>query len=379
MKRLPFSFLLIMSTAVICAQPPAPSQLDYYERYIAIDETCAWPNLSLLPNGSIAAIIWPFTNHGVTEGAAECWLSDDAGVSWELASVPVPNTPTTNRMNVAVGVVDEKLLTLVGGWDRRRPFEGGKGMGPDKREGAVTIQPLAAVSADHGKSWKQFPDLKLPFRENGKSLVPYGDIHKLATGEYGVFLYGDGVFFYTSHDEGITWQRCGTITDESTHNETTWVQLDNGDLYAAARTYGDIRLDGYRSTDDGRTWEKEGALTGARQHPADLLKLSDGRVLLSYASRNAGMYGIWVQMGDPELRNWSQPMLLVDLEGSTEFYRTPAPSSDGGYPSTVQTADGTFVTAYYSRGVPAHQRYHMGIVRWKLAKNGLPILSTSAR
>jgi hypothetical protein len=42
------------------------------------------------------------------------------------------------------------------------------------------------------------------------------------------------------------------------------------------------------------------------------------------------------------------------------------PQTDGGYPSTVLAADGTYVTAYYSRGVPAHQRYHMGVIRWRL-------------
>jgi len=36
-----------------------------------------------------------------------------------------------------------------------------------------------------------------------------------------------------------------------------------------------------------------------------------------------------------------------------------------GYPASVQAADGTLVTAYYASSVPAHQRYHMGVVRWK--------------
>jgi hypothetical protein len=137
-------------------------------------------------------------------------------------------------------------------------------------------------------------------------------------------------------------------------------------------------LEGYRSTDGGRTWKSEGGLTMPLQIPGDLLKLADGRVLLSYGARNRGLYGVWVQMGDPELKAWSAPMLLVDFEGSSEFQQTPAPSSDGGYPSTVQTADGTFVTAYYSRGVPAHQRYHVGVVRWRLSNNALPVLPRAA-
>jgi hypothetical protein len=247
-------------------------------------------------------------------------------------------------------------------------------MGPDAREGAVTLTPAAAFSSDSGATWHPFPPLDLPKRPGGRGLVPYGRIARLADGADGVCLYGDGVYFYASLDGGATWTRRGTVVTGNSHNETNWVQLNNGELFAAARTYGDIRLDGYRSTDGGRTWRAERPLTLARQHPADLLKLSDGRVLLSYASRNSGLYAIWVQMADPEARAWSAPLLLVDLEGSSEFQRTPVPSSDGGYPSTVQLADGTFVTAYYSRGVPAHQRYHVGIVRWRLKENGLPIL-----
>lgn len=359
--------LLLLTVAQ--ADPPKPGRFDFYERFVAIDGACAWPNLNRLPDGKLAVLIWPYNNHGITEGAAECWISDD-GARWRKSSVPVSHQPGTNRMNVAAGVVDEKFLALVGGWDRRVPYQPGPSQGPVTHlEGAVTITPISAVSGDSGKTWRQFPELPLPKRSDGKSLVPFGRIGKLNDGEYGVCLYGGAAHFYTTADGGATWIRRGTIMDQPTHNETTWVQLANGDLFAAARTAREGRLDGFRSTDGGRTWMLEGPLTLARQHPADLLKLPDGHVLLTYASRNAGLYAIWVQMGSPDLKAWSGPMMLVDLEGSSEFQRTPPPSSDGGYPSTVQTGDGTFTTAYYTRGVSAHQRYHMGVVRWRPTKS----------
>jgi hypothetical protein len=369
---------LALGSATALARPPLGSSLSYYERYVAIDNVCAWPNLSLLPDGRIAALIWPFPNHGVTEGAVECWISADHGVSWRKAGIPVPNAPETNRMNVAAGVAGGKLVALVGGWSRRRPYEPGVSMGSEGAEararvGAVTLTPLAAVSDDAVK-WKHLGQPDLPLRPGGRGLVPYGRIADLSDTEIAACLYGDGVYFHVSRDGGASWARRGTIIEGNTHNETNWVKLDNGDLFAAVRTVGDLRLDGFRSTDGGRTWKNEGALTLARQHPADLLKLADGRVLLSYASRNSGLYGIWVQMGDPEARFWSAPVLLVNLEGSSEFQRTPTPSSDGGYPFTVLAADGTFVTAYYSRGVLAHQRYHMGVVRWRPTGSALSIL-----
>lgn len=378
MHRLALCALLY--AAPLFGQAPAGSRFAFYERFIAIDGACAWPNLSLLPDGKIAALIWPYTNHGVTEGAAECWVSGDGGSTWARTSVPVPNDPASNRMNLAAGAVEGRLVALVGGWSKRRPYVPGQSLSSEGSEararvGAVTLTPIPAVSSDSGASWIRFPAPDLPPRPGGRSLVPYGRIASLAGGGVGVCLYGDGVYFFASEDGGRTWVRRGTIIAEPrTHNEATWVQLDNGDLYAAVRTYGDQRLEGHRSRDGGRTWKREGALTMPLQIPGDLLKLADGRVLFSYGARNRGLYGVWIQMGDPELKAWSAPMLLVDFEGSSEFQHTPTPSSDGGYPSTVRLADGTFVTAYYSRGVPAHQRYHVGVVRWRLAKDALPVL-----
>jgi len=375
----PLLLLALLPVLPLAAQPP-PTALAFHERFVAIDGACGWPNLSLLPDGRIAAFVWPLSNHGATEGAAECWISADAGRTWGRTGIPVPHAPGTNRMNVAVGSDGATLVVLVGGWDKRKPYLPGPSAGPYKPEGSVTLPPIPAVSQDGGVTWRQFPDASFPSRPEGRGLVPYGRVARLADGALAVCLYGDGVFFFTSTDDGATWSRRSTIVAAPlTHNETTWVQLDNGELFAAARTYGEQRLEGFRSTDAGRTWAREGALTMPLQIPADLLKLPDGRLLLSYGARNRGLYGVWVQLGDADARFWSAPMLLVDFEGSTELQHSPAPSSDGGYPSTVMLADGTFVTAYYTRGIPAHQRYHVGVVRWKLKPNGLPLLRPGIR
>ncbi|WP_461785954.1 hypothetical protein, partial [Prosthecobacter sp.] len=47
------------------------------QRFIAIDHVCAWPNLTLLPDGSINTTIFGKTSHGQVAGAAECWNSPD--------------------------------------------------------------------------------------------------------------------------------------------------------------------------------------------------------------------------------------------------------------------------------------------------------------
>jgi hypothetical protein len=123
-------------------------------------------------------------------------------------------------------------------------------------------------------------------------------------------------------------------------------------------------IDAFRSTDGGATWKAEGTLTMPNQAPADFTLLPDGRVMLSYGVRNSGFYGVAVRFGDAQARQWSQPVFLVDLEGSTDNPGAEAPPRDGGYPASVVLPDGLVTTVYYSRGIPAHRRYHMGVVRW---------------
>ncbi len=380
-----FTGLAFASWAGAAAGEKKSSPLPHHERFIAIDDACGWPQVTLLPDGTLACLIWPHPLHGFTEGAAECWLSNDGGRLWRKAGVPVPHAPGQNRMNLAAGLApDGSYVALVSGWDKRRPA----GWRPDPLEpkaaknffdGANTLNPIPAVSRDGGRTWQQFPVLDGQ-QPSGQGIIPFGRIAPLPDGLMGVMLYRDEVAFFVSADLGATWRKRGQLSLGRTFNETTWLQLDNGDLFAASRSYGvgnggkhaanngavGQHLEAYRSTDGGRTWTSEGALTLPMQHPADLTRLPDGRILLSYGVRNEGDWGINVRIGDAAARTWTAPIRLVDLEGSTDDSNQPQPQRDGGYPSTVVLPDGVLVTAYYSRGVPAHRRYHVGVVRWTL-------------
>ena len=87
------------------------------ERYVAIDNVCAWPNLTLLPDGTLIATIHNEPSHGHHEGDVECWASNDGGRSWKLRGVPAPHESGTVRMNVAAGLAhDGSLIVLSSGW-----------------------------------------------------------------------------------------------------------------------------------------------------------------------------------------------------------------------------------------------------------------------
>ena len=396
--------LALLAALAVIVHPPSslaalgenkfPS-LALYERFVAIDDACGWPQVTVLPDGTLACLLWPVPLHGYTEGAVECWVSADGGRLWKKAGVPVPFTPTQNRMNVAGGLAaDGSYVALVSGWDQRRPLgwrpdAASRGLPGSYFAGANTLAPVPAVSRDGGRTWQQFPAIEAR-QESGQGIIPFGRIAPLSDGSIGVIAYRDEVAFFTSADGGASWQKRGQLSAGRTFNETAWLRLANGDLFAASRSYGagnsgqhaavkgsvGQHLEAFRSTDQGRTWHSEGALTLPMQHPADLTLLPDGRVLLSYGVRNDGDWGVAVRVADPEARAWSAPIRLVEFEGSTDEPNQAKPHRDGGYPSTVALADGTLITAYYSRGVPAHQRYHVGVVRWKLPgtenKSALP-------
>ena len=77
--------------------------MDILERYVAIDDKCAWPNLTPMPDGSIVAAIFGEPCHQLWEGSAECWISSDGGRLWSFLSVPVQHEPNRTRGDLAAG------------------------------------------------------------------------------------------------------------------------------------------------------------------------------------------------------------------------------------------------------------------------------------
>jgi hypothetical protein len=328
------------------------------ERYLAVDNVCAWPNLTHLPDGSIVATIFNQPCHGNWEGDVECWASTDGGRCWQLRGTPAPHEPGTNRMNVAAGLAaNGDLLVLAAGWSHRPP----KGA-PPAGHGAPAhpLLPWVCRSADGGRTWSHTETLVAPA---GKSplVMPFGDIVRLANGHLGVCIYSweppkeNNSYFYTSADDGLTWQHAATI-QEGAINETTPLVLPNGEVLACARTLGDQHLDLFRSLDHGRSWQREQAVSEGRQHPANLLNLPDGRILLTFGDRRAEHQSIVVRVSADGGRTWGPQRPIVALE-----------PGDLGYPATVLNTAGQLVTAWYCKGVAAHQRYHMGALIWDLA------------
>lgn len=343
------------------------------EYFVAVDNVCAWPRLVRLPNGEIAAAIYNNVEHGMTAGDIDLWISSDGGRLWTKRSTVSDHSedPALVRMNHAMGIAkDGSLVVLVSGWS--------KGRGPP----LLPVQ--ICISHDQGRSWQRSictqPEIAM--------LVPYGDIVLSPDGTLIASLYGRTViqtnptkvthqsFTARSPDSGLTWGDVRPLAVAS--SEVSLLRLRSGKWLAAVRreggpelslAYNNAAVSLFASSDEGRTWqETEMPVTLPGQHPASLLELKDGRVLLSYGSRITGFYGVCARLSDDEGKSWSRPKVLVAVPGPL----------DGGYPSTVEMNDGSLVTAYYAGpralgrarqispyAMPWHQRYHMGVCIWK--------------
>lgn len=323
----------------------------------AIEQICAWPNLTLLPDGSVLAAVFNQSCHGMWEGDLDAYISTDAGRTWTRRGCIAPHgEPHSNRMNCAVGLAhDGSLIALCGGWRNRAPRGQSKPFAPQDRR-----IPRIYRSTDAGCTWTDLGEIELP--PSGEAPVPFGDIHPTAPSRLVTTGYAPlppdasqrtryQAFLYESRDDGRTW-RCGSSINPN-GNETALLPLNPQHFLAASREETDTHLDLFTSADAGQTWRSAGPLSLPRQVTGHLLRLRDGRVLLTYGNRCTNNFGIDIRYSPDAGRTWQAPLRIADT-----------PMADCGYPSTVELPDGWLLTAYYSQ-LPGEYQYAMFAARWR--------------
>ena len=328
------------------------------ERYIAVDNVCAWPNLTRMPDGEIIAVGFNQPCHASWEGDVECWASGDDGRMWERRGVPCVHDPGCNRMNHAAGLAHSgDLIVVASGWDGRiAPYSGPAWFPPGDTD---ILAPMVSRSSDNGRTWKSALEaVQMP--DGIHHPIPFGEIIRFPDGDLGMSVYSwtkqersaRNSYFLRSHDDGETWGDAALI-GAGRCGEPTCLLMDDRRMLAAVRGRG---LTLFASDDAGRTWEQREQLTMNGEMPGHLLKLSDGKILLSHGIRRRGCYGVGALYSEDDGEHWSIGLVVVNLDDAY----------DGGYPSTVELDDGRLLTAYYASQVPSHRRYHMGVVIWDL-------------
>ena len=344
--------------------------MDILERYVAIDDKCAWPNLTLMPDGSIVASIFGEPCHQLWEGSSECWISTDGGKLWSFLSVPARHEPGRTRGDLAAGLTHEGAFVVLVSGRKFVPPRGELLDRPRTQEEQGNQEAVVCRSTDGGKTWAVEGGFEHP--PGVTYAVPFGDIVRLPDKRLAVSCYSmadgveeetdDSAWIYFSDDDGRSWGDA-RIIGANRYNETDLLVLGEGKMLAASRTGRTAETVIFASDDEGQTWTCRGPVTPARHMPAHLLELQDKSILLTYGVRLRGMLGVCAMISRDEGVTWDDPRVLFN----TDAYKsnTSPEGTDGGYPSSLQLADGTILTAYYCQRIPMHQRYHMGVVLWR--------------
>ena len=147
-----------------------------------------------------------------------------------------------------------------------------------------------------------------------------------------------------SKDDGVTWQWLAEIPTRqgdkipNAYHELHAVEAADGTLIVQIRNHNETNKGETLQTeskDGGKSWSEPRSI-GVWGLPSHLLRLRDGRLLMTYGHRRKP-YGNQARISSDNGQTWSEPMIL---------------SGDGiggdlGYPSTVELADGTLLTVWY--------------------------------
>ncbi len=197
-------------------------------------------------------------------------------------------------------------------------------------------------STDGGKSWSE-PKMVPLMAPHGPVLTKDGRLLWAGKREASP---GDEPFIAVaeSFDDGLNWEIIGRIPNRPGHKAGAYHELHlvdgpDGALIAQIRNhnseYNRETLQ-TESQDGGKTWSTPHSI-GVWGHPSHLMRLEDGRLLMTYGYRGGQRQPkednqILIRLSEDGGKEWSDPTVLAG----------GFPNIDFGYPSTVGLGDGRF-------------------------------------
>ncbi len=293
-----------------------------------------------LKNGDVLAVIRAGAPHIGVKGRLDLIRSTDKGKTWSAPWVAADGD--LDDRNPAMGQLSDGTIVL--GYAIASGYDASGLHFVGKREDRVFDGVYLIFSKDNGKTWTK------PVRDAGiynfyakkGHVSPYGKIIQLKDGTVLMAVYfeffdgrGNESYVFRSKDGGKNWGEPVLLGEHM--NETGIAVLRDGRVLAAMRSEKGGNLSITESKDQGKTWSKAVQITSNSEHPADLIQLRDGRVLLVFGERNAprGVHA----MVSPDGRTWDKSKTIVLADD--------APNGDCGYPSSVEVSKGKVMTIYY--------------------------------
>lgn len=236
--------------------------------------------------------------------------------------------------------------------------------------------PLAAgayiiTSKDNGKTWskpnfistKNMPFTNLEGPTDAPIEMPDGSI---VMGLIGYSPRGDvgnrSAVMIRSTDKGKTWQYLSTMANDPGGKlggfmEPGITRTKTGRLISIMRNHGtEQAMYATYSDDNGKTWAPV-QKTDMIGHPADVIQLSDGRLMATYGIR-PGIHttpgGVRACFSNDNGTTWD---ITTEVQLRNDFYNW-----DIGYPESLELPGGKVLTVYYFN---LFGKYYLGSTVWK--------------
>lgn len=310
-----------------------------------------WPTVARRSNGDLVAV-WSGgrESHVCPFGRVEIITSRDEGASWSFPRVLMDtgiddrdagivetdqrSLLVTTFTSLAYESILAKSKELPPGWEavQRRHS-------PEERRKMLGCWMLR--STDGGLTWSA------PYRVPVNS--PHGPVQvsggrQLYAGK-DLWSEGQRVGVCESPDDGVTWRWLAAIPPRAGDNardyhELHLVETRPGHLIVHIRNHNAATRQETlqsESSDGGRSWTPPRAI-GVWGLPSHLLRLRDGRLVMSYGYRRSP-FGNQARISSDQGASWSEPITVSD----------DGVSGDLGYPSTVELANGSLLTIWYEK------------------------------
>jgi sialidase-1 len=348
----------IESIEVITQQP------EYYH---------GWPTLARRADGQLLAVYsGGRERHVCPFGRVEIMRSRDDGRSWSWPQV-LMDTPIDDRdagilvtpkgtilVTTFTSLAYENSLKKTSDWpaerlERWQAFQ----RGTTEAERQSLLGTWMLRSTDGGLTWSA--PYRVPLNSpHGPVLLSDGRL--LYAGKRLVGMDSDECGVCESSDDGLTWRwlariplRAGDKMDG--YHELHAVETADHRILVQIRNHNSVNPSETlqcESSDGGKTWSEPRAI-GVWGLPSHLLRLGDGRLLMTYGYRREP-FGNQARWSEDHGRTWSQP-LTISGDGK---------SGDLGYPSTVELAPGRFATLWYEY-LTTSPKAVLRLARWSLA------------
>ena len=302
-------------------------------------------NLLVSYSGGREAHICPF-------GRVELIRSSDSGQSWSWPEV-ILDTPIDDRdsgilvtpsgsllITTFTSLAFESVLDHAKNWpaDRLARWQSVNQRTSDKQRNYL-LDTWMLRSTDGGMTWSA------PYR------VPLNSPHGPVVLSDGRLLYagkqlwtsGKKVGVCESKDDGRTWNWLADIPARPSdtvvqYHELHAVEARDGTIIVQIRNHNSPNTGETlqcESHDGGKSWTVPHPI-GVWGLPSHLLRLRDGRLLMSYGYRRSP-FGNQARLSADNGKTWSEP-LVISSDGA---------GGDLGYPATVELSNGKLVTVWY--------------------------------